>query len=176
VLRHPDPPLSDGVITLRAKSRRDVDTLTLLCADPAIPRWTRVPSPYTREDALSWIAVCELELAAGRAIDWLAVDEADDVLASVGVQSIDGPTAEIGYWVAAHARGRGVATRAVRLASDWALRELGLEVLEIIAHEDNPASQGVARAAGYTVSGEQHVAPGEGIPEGRYVVHTLRVG
>lgn len=176
MLRHPDPPLSDGVITLRAKTRRDVDTLAVLCSDPAIPRWTRVPSPYTREDALSWIAVSELERAAGRAINWLAVDEHDDVLGSVAVQNIRRGSAEVGYWVAAHARGRGVATRAVRLASDWAVRELGLEVLEIMAHEDNPASHGVARAAGFTESGETRVGPGDGIAEGRYVVHTLRAG
>jgi RimJ/RimL family protein N-acetyltransferase len=176
VLRHPDPPLSDGVITLRAKTRHDVDTLVVLCSDPAIPAWTRVPSPYTREDALDWIAVCELELAAGRAIDWLAVDEHDEVLASVAVQSIDGTAAEVGYWVAAHARGRGVATRAVRLVCDWSARELELEVLELMHHEDNPASRGVARAAGFTESGETHVPAGEGLAEGRYVVHTWRPG
>ena len=45
-------------------------------------------------------------------------------------------------------------------------RELGLEVLEIIAHEDNPASQGVARAAGFTESGETHVPPGDGLARG----------
>ena len=51
VLRHPDPPLSDGVITLRAKARADIPALVAICADPEIPRWTRVPSPYTPEDA-----------------------------------------------------------------------------------------------------------------------------
>jgi RimJ/RimL family protein N-acetyltransferase len=176
VLRHPDPPLSDGVITLRAKTRHDIDALVAICSDPAIPRWTRVLSPYTRDDALGWIAVCELELAVGRAIDWLAVDAHDEVVASVAVQSIDGGTAEVGYWVAAPARGRGVATRAVRLVCDWAARELGLEALEIMHHEDNPASQGVARAAGFTESGETHVPAGDGLAEGRYVVHSWRPG
>ena len=48
MLRHPDPPLSDGVITLRAKGRDDVDTLLAIFQDPEVSRWTRVPSPYTR--------------------------------------------------------------------------------------------------------------------------------
>jgi RimJ/RimL family protein N-acetyltransferase len=176
VLRHPDPPLSDGVITLRAKTGDDVDALVAICSDPEIPRWTRVPSPYTAEDALGWLAGAELELATGSAINWLAVDERGEVVASVAVQSIDRErgSAEIGYWVAAPARGRGIATRAVRLACDWAVRELGLEQLEIMAHEDNPASQGVARAAGFVESGEQHVGPGGGLAEGRYVVHAWR--
>ena len=176
MLRHPDPPLGDGVITLRAKTRHDVDTLVVLCSDPEIPRWTRVPRPYTREDALDWIAVCELELVAGRAIDWLAVDEHDEVAASVGLQRIEGDSAEVGYWVAAHARGRGVGTRAVRLVCEWAARELGLERLEILHHEDNPASGGVARAAGFADSGETRGPPGDGLPEGRYVVLTWRPG
>ena len=172
MLRRPDPPLTDGVITLRAHRPPDVDALVAICQDPAIPRWTRVPQPYTRADAEGWIAGVELDLAAGTAINWLAVDEDDEVLASIAVQDIrraEG-VGEIGYWVAAHARGRGVATRAVRLASDWALGELGLNTIEIMTHEDNAASQGVARAAGYAETGERQVPPPEGLPPGRYVV------
>ena len=178
MLRHPDPPLSDGVITLRAKTSRDVEALVEICADPEIPRWTRVPSPYTVADALGWMAASELELSVGRAIDWLAVDAAGEIVASIAIQDIkhERGAAEIGYWVAGPARGRGVATRAVRLAAEWALRELGLRTLEIMAHEDNGASQGVARAAGFTETGETHVPPGDGLAEGRYVVHTRSAG
>jgi len=174
VLRRPDPPLTDGVITLRAHRREDVDPLVAICQDPEIPRWTRVPSPYTREDALGWIAGVELDVTAGTAMNWLAVDERDEILASVAVQDIrraEG-AGEIGYWVAAHARGRGVATRAVRLATAWALGELGLKTLEIRTHEDNLASQGVARSAGYVETGQTHVPPSEGLPPGRYLVFT----
>jgi hypothetical protein len=64
VLRHPDPPLSDGVITLRAKTGTDADALTAACQDPEIPRWTRVPVPYLRADALAYLAGSELELDA----------------------------------------------------------------------------------------------------------------
>ena len=102
MLRHPDPPLSDGVITLRAKGRDDVDTLVAICQDPEISRWTRVPSPYTREDAEGWIAAAELDRQAGLGIDWLAVDEQGEVVASIAVQHIrpDEGVGEIGYWVA----------------------------------------------------------------------------
>jgi RimJ/RimL family protein N-acetyltransferase len=176
VLRHPHPPLSDGVLTLRAKSGVDADALTAVCQDPEIARWTRVPTSYRRADALAWIAGSELELAAGTSIDWLAVDRDDGVLASVGLMDIDRAkgTGEIGYWVAREARGRGVATRAVRLVRDWAASELGLTRLEILAHEDNAASLAVARAAGFTQAGERHGAPREGLPDGRYVVHHWR--
>jgi len=118
VLRHPDPPLTDGVVTLRAKGRGDVEAMVAACQDPEISRWTRVPSPYGRDDALGWIAASELELVAGTGIGWLVVDAQDRLLASVGVMEIDRAAgrAEIGYWVTRDARGRGVATRAVALA------------------------------------------------------------
>src|SRR3954453_131590 len=183
MLRHPDPPLRDGVITLRAKGRDDVDTLVAICQDPEISRWTRVPSPYTREEAEGWSAGGGLDRRvrpggpdrqAGLGIDWLGVDAQGDVVASIAVQHIrpDERVGEIGYWVAAPARGRGIATRAVRLASEWALRELGLETLELMTHEDNLASQGVARAAGFNETGETDVPPSEGLAPRRYVVFT----
>ena len=175
VLRHPDPPLSDGVITLRAKRQDDIDALVAICQDPAIPRWTRVPQPYTRRDAEAWIAVSELDLQAGHAIDWFAVDDQDEVLASLAIQHIraDERIGEVGYWVAAAARGQGIATRGVRLVTDWGLGALGLATLEIMTHEDNAASQGVARAAGYEHTGETQVPPREGLPPGRYLVFTV---
>ncbi|MEA2319542.1 MAG: hypothetical protein QOD44_3731 [Solirubrobacteraceae bacterium] len=178
VLRHPDPPLSDGVITLRAKTHSDVDALTAACQDPEIPRWTRVPVPYRRADAIGWIAAVELELDAGLGIDWLAVDAEDRLLASIGLMGIDRERgiAEIGYWVAREARGRGVATRAVRLVRDWAPASLGLTTLAIEVHEDNLASQAVARAAGFIEEGERHAPPREGLPDGRYVTFRWLAG
>jgi RimJ/RimL family protein N-acetyltransferase len=172
VLRHPDPPLSDDVITLRAMKAKDADALTVACQDPEIARWTRVPIPYRRADALSWIAGSELELDAGVTIGWLAVDDEDRLLASISVMQIDrrAGTGEIGYWVAPEARGRGVATRAVRLVRDWAPAGLGLTTIEIEVHEDNLASQAVARAAGFSEAGARDVPPRQGLPDGRYVI------
>ena len=67
---------------------------------------------------------------------------------------IEGARAEIGYWTAAPARGRGVATRAVALLRDWAQRELGVGELALLAHCDNRPSQGVAERAGFSDTGE----------------------
>src|SRR4051794_41823179 len=83
MLQHPDPPLSDGVITLRPKGREDAETLVAICQDPEISRWTRVPSPYTRADAQGWMAASELDRQAGRGSDGLAPDEPGAVLGGV---------------------------------------------------------------------------------------------
>lgn len=86
----------------------------------------------------------------------MIVDSADDrLLGTVGVhvRRPHDQTAEIGYWLAAEARGRGAMTRAVRLVADWAFAALGLWRLEILVHPDNPGSQGVAERAGFTREG-----------------------
>jgi len=55
----------------------------------------------------------------------------------------------IGHWVAAEARGRGVALRAVRLITGWGLAALGFERMQIRTQIGNHASQSVAQRAGF---------------------------
>ncbi len=57
--------------------------------------------------------------------------------------------AAMSYWVIASQRRRGYATRAVRLASDYAFEELDLRLLELHIAADNAGSRGVARRAGF---------------------------
>jgi hypothetical protein len=44
------------VALLATPTRADVDTITELCQDTEIQRWTTIPSPYTREDAEKFLA------------------------------------------------------------------------------------------------------------------------
>jgi len=153
--------LRDGDLVLRPKRAGDVDAITAACQDPEIPRWTRVPSPYTRADAEFFLARSAEEEAAGRTLNLLAVDAADDrLLGSFSLMELDRDPAygEIGYWVAAEARGRGVATRAVRLLTQWAL-EQGRTDLEVLPHKDNGPSRRVAEKAGYVDSGRLVASP-----------------
>jgi RimJ/RimL family protein N-acetyltransferase len=56
---------------------------------------------------------------------------------------------QLGYWVKREARGRGIATRALRLLSEWAFAELGAYRLQLLAEPGNVASQRVAEKAGF---------------------------
>jgi ribosomal-protein-alanine N-acetyltransferase len=73
--------------------------------------------------------------------------------ASALLTGLDEGTAEVGYWVKREARGRGVASRALRLVSDWTLRELGFGRLQLRADERNVPSQRVAVNVGFTREG-----------------------
>ena len=68
---------------------------------------------------------------------------------------------EIGYMLAAPARGRGAATRAVRLLVDWAFETLGLERLELHIDTHNAPSLAVAARAGFTEVAEPVVQRAE---------------
>jgi RimJ/RimL family protein N-acetyltransferase len=57
--------------------------------------------------------------------------------------------AEIGYWVVASARGRGVAAEAVALVGDWAFANLHLHRLGLYIEPWNLASIRTAERAGY---------------------------
>jgi RimJ/RimL family protein N-acetyltransferase len=66
---------------------------------------------------------------------------------------LDEQEAEAGYIVASHARGRGVATRALRLLTAWAFDELPLERIELLIDVANSPSEIVAERCGYTREG-----------------------
>jgi RimJ/RimL family protein N-acetyltransferase len=154
------PILTDGAITLRAPREEDVDAIHVACQDPEIQRWTGVPSPYHRDHAVGWVQKTRVESEAGGAFAFLAFDERE-LLGSFSVMEIDRARGygEIGYWVAAGARGRGVASRAVTLLRDWAADELGLGLIELLIHEDNAPSRRVAERTGFLATGERRTAP-----------------
>lgn len=151
----PEEGVGDAEITLRRHRETDVPALTAACQDPDIQRFTRVPTPYTEDDARGWVVATRVIAKEGTALHLVAVDIHDDVVGAIAVQGIDDTNrrAEIGYWVAPWGRGKGVATRAVRILSGWAFEALSLERISIFAEPGNAASRGVAEAAGFTPEG-----------------------
>jgi len=77
--------------------------------------------------------------------------------------------AALGYWVAEWGRGRGLATRALVIASKWAIEFLDPPELFLETLEGNVASERVAEKAGYVFSdyrSENYTRPASrGTPE-----------
>jgi RimJ/RimL family protein N-acetyltransferase len=148
----PEPPLTDGAIRLRPWAAADAPAVTRACQDPDIARWTLVPSPYTEAHAHAYIAAAPGQLRRGSGLPLAIADAGDDaLLGAIGLNVIDWErrSADLGYWIVPAARGRGAATSAVRLLTQWAFAELGLAVIELRPHRENAASQAVALRAGY---------------------------
>jgi len=152
-LRFPDPPLADHVVRLRPWSEADVDAACRATLDPLIPRFTRVPENQTREDLWRFLEAQEPARTAGEALSLVIADaEGDAFLGTISLLRFeqDGRLCQVGYWLARWARGRGVATCAVRLVSRWALTELGVARVALHTDADNDASQRVADRCGFT--------------------------
>ena len=138
-----DPPLTDRVVRLRAWTPEDVPWIVQDCQDPEIPRWTFVPSPYGEQDGREFVALATRELASGETAKLAVVDARHGKrLGASGLVVIDWDrkAADVGYWVVACARRRGVASRALVLVARWAFDVLGLDRLELRPRRGNVAS------------------------------------
>jgi len=89
----------------------------------------------------------------GDAATFAICDAADDCVGHVFVNLGDSQRATVGYWLLREARGKGLATRAVRLIARWALGELGIARLGLLTSTMNAASQRVAERAGFQREG-----------------------
>ena len=150
------PALHDDTIVLRPPEAGDAAAITAAVQDPDIPRFTMVPSPYTVDDAAAFIERSAGLWNSGDAAPFVITDGATGtLLGSIGLHDLGGATTSpnVGYWVAAEARGRGVATRALRLIARWALEDLALARLEVYVFVENDRSQRVAARAGFTREG-----------------------
>jgi len=137
-----------------------------LASDDGMALFTRVPDPVPDDFGAGWVqryvdgwttreraGFAILDAASGEFLGFMA-------LVTLDLTALE---AEAGYAVASHARGRGVATRALRLLSAWAFDELKLERIELLIGTANVASERVAEQAGYTREGVlrwSYVKPG----------------
>jgi RimJ/RimL family protein N-acetyltransferase len=154
-LTPPSPPLADDVIRLDPLGPRYVADFERLIEDAEVIRNTRVPSSPPPGFAAHWIGLYEQGWEQGTRAGFAAVDADGAFLGMAGVVDLDlaARQGEIGYVVAREARGRGIATRALRLVTDWALDGLGLERVELHIDPENEASLRVAERCGYRREG-----------------------
>jgi RimJ/RimL family protein N-acetyltransferase len=154
------PVLSDGVVTLRAHTPADVDDMLTMCQDPEALRWTSIPLDSTRESVEDYaFTVVANGWDEGNHRGWAieAEDEKGRARFAGKIDVRDAPIGDIGFVLHPWARGRGLMVRAVRLATDWALVEGGVEIVHWRANVGNVDSLRVAHAAGFTLNG---VTPG----------------
>jgi ribosomal-protein-alanine N-acetyltransferase len=160
---------------LRLRPFRDTDIPRIVeaCSDPVSQRFLAgLPQPYTPAVARTYVHDCIWQAAIGAKATWAVADrDSDELLGNIAVMDMLGinpDSGEIGYWTHPDARGRGVMTEATRLVVRHALDADGLDRRRLVlyAATDNPASNAVAVAAGYSYYGTQRAA--ERLGDGSY--------
>jgi len=152
----PAPPLSDDLIRLDPLARSLAgDMRWVVDGDPDIARFTFLPTRPEPGFLEQWLGRYEDGWEAG---DRAGFAVRDATGAAVGFAAfvrlgLEAQEGEIGYVVAPQARGRGIATRAVRLLTRWGFDGLDLRRIELRIDPRNAGSLRVAELAGYRQEG-----------------------
>lgn len=154
----PDLPggkLGDDVISLRPLAPEDFEAHLRHRSRPDVYAGAVLPLPPSVDEARE---VCEWRAA----IDWLrgrsalmVIDDGTGYQGTIGLYDVARVIGSgmIGYDLRPETRGRGYATRAVRLVRRWAFTEVGLDRVWAGTDIHNTASQAVLRRAGFRLEG-----------------------
>jgi [ribosomal protein S5]-alanine N-acetyltransferase len=152
------PLVADGDLTLRPPATADLPRLVAAFADPEVARISAMSRfgepPYGDEEARAWLDRQQEARDAGRRL-MLAIAEGERLVGTIEVDLANAGMGrgELGYWVMADSRNRGVARRAIRALAAYAFAELNLARVEMLIEPHNPASCRAAEAAGFTREG-----------------------
>jgi ribosomal-protein-alanine N-acetyltransferase len=154
-LRPPNPALADEAIRLVPLTPAHEPAVAALVEDEDVRTYTRVPTEPTPGFAASWLEMYGDGWRDGSRAGF-AIETHDGEFLGLGlfvrIES-EARQGEIGYVVGPAARGRGVATRTLRLLTDWGFSQLGLERIELWIDTTNPGSERVAERVGYVREG-----------------------
>jgi len=122
------PHLSTPRLLLKPLQRDQAETLCALANGPKIADNTAsIPSPYTLETALDFVARMEEKYRSGLLSLGMHVRETDELIGVVSLRlSAAHGSGHLGGWVAAHCRNQGYAAEAAVGVTDFGFSELGL--------------------------------------------------
>ena len=146
------PELTTERLRLRRPRADDADRLTELAGDLAVSRMlTRVPHPYSRADADSFLAFVATPRPDGAEF---LIEDSEGMVGMMGFHTEPetlGP--EFGYWIGRPYWGHGYATEAASAALRWADGEWRRKLVVSGHFADNPASARVLVKTGFLYTG-----------------------
>ena len=150
-------------LILRAPIRGDVPALVALADNKAIAeRLSRLPSPYTRADAIAFV-----EIYAQRPDErpYAITTEKGELLGIVGFSYAMGQHPELGYWLGEPHWGKGIMSEAAKALLEAAFATDHYPVVRARALQSNTASIRVLEKAGFKNIGSD--IDSLGVPPGK---------
>jgi len=144
-------------LVLRAPIRGDVPELVKLADNKSIAeKLARLPSPYTRADAVGFI-----EIFSQRPDERpYAITQNERFIGVVGFSYFEGGPPELGYWLGEPYWGQGLMSEAARTLIEAAHRAPGYNRIAARALADNKPSIGVLEKLGFHRTGKAKSAAG----------------
>jgi RimJ/RimL family protein N-acetyltransferase len=126
----------------------DADWIYHACQDAEVQRWTKIPRPYTREHAKSFVVDQNGELLANTIIN----SHTGEPAGVAGIHHIKDGVATVGYWIAPKARRAGAASTALRILPSIAKRLGQVHTVRAVIAKTNTASRATAERAGFKIA------------------------
>ena len=143
---------------LSPPATHDIPTLCEYLNDGEIHRNTlEVPSPYTEEDAEEWVDSIGQRCYDGQPTVFHIRDANELCLGAIGATPLDEESPrifELGYWVGAPHRGKGIAPLAISRFCEYLNATFGTDCVEANVFNHNFASMRALEKAGFTLEGD----------------------
>ncbi|WP_405889717.1 GNAT family N-acetyltransferase [Streptomyces sp. NBC_00133] len=166
------PVLVTERLRLRPFRADDVDWVYEVSLDPELLRWVSLPVPYERRHAQFFVEDIAIARArSGATADFVIEDAATgQPLGRVGLHRKPDRAAEVGFWLAAQARGTGLMTEAVQTVCQWGFSPDGMGLRRIVWHAlvGNIGSLRVAERVGFTIHPRTEMLPWRGQPNAKW--------
>jgi RimJ/RimL family protein N-acetyltransferase len=147
------PTIQTRRLTLRTPMIDDASRIAVLCGDYAIAKMTtRMPWPYSQNDADGFVARCQAQDRSRDATFAIEL-EGEGVVGVLGFFTPSVGHLEVGYWIGRPYWGQGLATEAAQGALDWARNDWRKKLVIAGHFADNPASGQVLIKAGFLYTG-----------------------
>jgi RimJ/RimL family protein N-acetyltransferase len=145
-------------LLLRRLAPADLPVLVREIGRWEVARWLiNVPHPYGEADAAHWLATAAAWAKAGIGLHYVAVPgDGAEMIGGIGLKIAERAEAELGYWLAPSAWGRGFATEMARAVIDAGFQTLNIAAVIAGTDPDNAASHRVLLKAGLTLT---HIDP-----------------
>ncbi|MDR4305854.1 GNAT family N-acetyltransferase [Chelatococcus sambhunathii] len=156
------PSIETRRLTMAQPTLADADEIALIAADRSLGLMTAaVPKPFTLDDARAFVLSSARRRRPASMTFSIRMLTSGALVGGIGWSEGEGGGLELGYWLGAEHRGRGIATEAARAVLEAAFDWTGASCARARCRVVNPASRGVLERCGFQWEGASLVrSPG----------------
>ena len=143
-------------VRLRTLNISDAKAIYEYLKDGEVSKWTLIPQPYKRIDALKFVLKSQYKrMLKKEYVFGIILKETNHLVGVISLLNINwsNKNAELGYWLGKEYWGRGLTTEAIDLILNFAFKELNLHRIYAYVFEENIASRRVLEKNSFKLEG-----------------------